>query len=60
MGWGAPMIGTPVGKVRTSRGMGTAYYDAAHRGHLSVLIGSETYFVPRSRVTFIKSRKKED
>lgn len=54
------MIGTPVGKVRTSRGMGTAYYDAAHRGHLSVLIGSETYFVPRSRVTFIKSRKKED
>lgn len=52
------MIGTPVGRVRTNRGTGTAFYDAAHPKHLTVLIGTEQHFVARSRVTFLK--KKED
>lgn len=54
------MIGQPLGRVRTTRGMGTAFYDSAHPKHLTVLIGNTEYFVPRSRVTFIGSKKKED
>jgi hypothetical protein len=54
------MIGQPLGRVRTTRGVGTAYYDAAHTKYLTVLIGNTEYFVPRSGVTFIGSKKKED
>lgn len=52
------MIGQPLGRVKLGARTGTAYYDAAHKNHLTVLIGDTEYFARRDRVVFLK--KKED
>lgn len=53
------MIGEPLGRVKLGNRTGHAFYDSQHKGHLTVLVGSTEYFVPRSRVTFIGKKKEE-